>query len=232
MDGSWPLLHVSLDVRRRQPINQLPGFRASHRLPTDTSARSQTFVSSLTQPQLKRDLDQVFDRIRRQFRFRRTEINCHEEPGAGTITTPSFQYDSTFALCADDHSQVEWHQSVSQMAQAEAIISTPFEGVFGELFDCVTFYPSRAIDLEALIDRFEATDDARLDLDYDREITRCELRIAGSRASVQVEPERLQIVHPYPAAPRELVRSLIEVQSVLVDFSSLQLTDRPSGHTT
>ena len=101
------------------------------------------------------------------------------------------------------------------------MLTDDFASVFGDLFDTVEFSPPSPVDLESLIDRIEEIDDERVSLSYDRNVTHCEISIAGTDATLYITSESFRIIHPEPQTTRVLINSLFEVQNALVDFSSL-----------
>lgn len=214
---------VSLARREYSEVQQLAGFKKkTHHVPDGVDSKSQTFVRKLAAEQIRGDLDHMFRELRSAFRFKRTEIECSEwEDGSGSITTPFFRYSSVMSQSPDDATGAIWERDISEITVPEQLIAEPFAAVFGRLFDTVEFTPPSPIDLEALIDRIEDLDDERVLLDYDRNITFCEIAIANTSIRIHVTPDVFRIVHPKPTLPRELIASLLEVQNALVDFSTL-----------
>lgn len=214
---------VSLAARKCELVQNLQGFKkAKHRIPDEVNARTQTFVGGLGKTQVREDLDRVFASLRSAFRFKRTQLQTTEtDDGAGSITTPFFRYTSCVYQNPNDASEVIWQRDISDVTEPEQILTEDFADVFGEFFDTVEFVPESQIDLERLVDVVEEIDDQRVTLEYDRNLTYCEIAIEGTAAKIHVTVESFRIVHPEPTDPRVLVSSFFEVQEALVDFSSL-----------
>ena len=214
---------VLLAFRHRELVRNLPGFKKSnHRVPDEVNARTQLFVGKLGEDRVRLDLDHVFDSLRAAFRFKRTELQAIEtEEGAGSITTPFFRYTSCVYQNPSDASEAILQRDVSEIAAPDQLLTDNFAAVFGDVFDTVEFVPQSAIDLEVLIDRIEELDDPRVSLAYDRQVSCCEITIAGTKAKIQVTADAFRIIHPEPQAPRILVESFFSVQNALVDFSTL-----------
>lgn len=214
---------VSLAARKCELVQNLQGFKkAKHRIPEEITTRTQTFVGGLGADQIREDLDRVFASLRSAFRFKRTQLQTHEtDDGAGSITTPFFRYTSCVYQNPANASEVIWQRDISDVTEPGKLLSSNFAEAFGEVFDTVEFVPNSAIDLERLVDVVEEIDDDRVTLEYDRNLTYCEIAIEGTTAKIHVTKEAFRIVHPEPTDPRVLVSSFFEVQDALVDFSSL-----------
>lgn len=213
--------HVSLALRQREPIRNLPGFRKNaHRVPDEVNASSRAFVAKLAANLMQSDLDKVFRELRAAFRFKRTEIQTTEwGDGSGTILTPYFRYGSKVELDPHDATEAIWLRDLSGITHPQQLLTDSFAKVFGLLFDTVEFAPPARIDLELMIDRIEGLDDERVTIMYDRQITRCEISLAEMTAKVEVTPDALRIVHARAQPPRVLVESFFATQNALLDLS-------------
>ena len=212
---------VSLVMRKSELVQRLPNFdKSKHRVPDEINDRSQRFVGSLSRSQVREDLDEVFQTLRVAFRFKRTQMQTHEtDDGAGSITTPYFRYTSCVYQNPANAAELVWQRDVSEVKVPDELLSDQFSEAFGLVFDTVEFMPSGNIDLEKLVDTIEEIDDDRVSLEYDRQLTYCEVYLEGSLAKLQVTSDAFRIVHPEPTPPRELVSSFFEFQEALVDFS-------------
>ena len=223
-NGSSPeplIQHVSLVVRSQKPVRKLNGFRRGFSIPEVVDSRSRAFVEKLAAGDVRTDLDDVFSALRTAYRFRRTTLEVDEfgESG-GSIRCPHFSYTSFVEQHPDTPGVAIWHRMVSQIVKPDQLVSDNFAAVFPETFDTVELVPPSTIDLSLLIDRIEELESDDVVLDYDRKITRCEIRIAGQASLIRVTESALCIVHPEPTSPRVLVESLFEAERALVDFSS------------
>jgi len=212
---------VSLVIRKSELVQRLSNFQKSkHRVPDEINDRSQRFVGALSSDQIRNDLDAVFQMLRVAFRFKRTQMQTHEtDDGAGSITTPYFRYTSCVYQNPANAAELVWQRDISDVNVPEEILSEQFAEVFGQVFDTVEFIPNSPIDLEKLVDTLEDIDDDRVRLEYDRQLTYCEVYLDGNPAKLQVTSEAFRIVHPDPTQPSDLVSSFFEFQDALVDFS-------------
>lgn len=220
--GESLIRSVSLVVRTQQRIRSLAGFQKKFSEPDEINARTQAFVEKTASADVQSDLDSIFDRMRRAFRFKRTQLTASEfGAGGGTIECPSFSYVSYFEQDPNSAADAIWHRLITRISSPEQLLTAEFATVFDGMFDTVELVPPSEIDLELLIDRIEEVDNDEVTLDYDRNVTRCGIQIEGNDARIDVTTRALSIVHPEPASTRQLVTSLFEVQKSLVDFSGL-----------
>lgn len=213
---------VLLVFRHRQLVRNLAGFKKSnHRIPDEITDRTQKFVGKLGSSQVRDDLDRVFDSLRTAFRFKRTELKTQEtDDGAGSIITPFFRYTSCVYQDSSNADEAIWQRDVSEIANPNHLVSDEFISVFGSAFDTVELVPPSTINLEALIDHVEALEDSRVSLQYDRQVTHCEMAIEGMNAKIHVTPDAFRIVHAEPSSPRILADSFFSVRMALADFSA------------
>lgn len=211
---------VLLATRKLGLVQRLPGFtKSKHRVPDDVTDRAQSFVGALATNQIRDDLDSVFQLLRTAFRFKRTQLEAQETAdGAGSIATPYFRYTSCVYQNPANAAEVIWQRDISEVTAPEQILTDEFAQVFGQVFDTVEFLPANEINLEALIDTIEEIDDPRVRVEYDRQLTYCEVFIDDIEAKLQVTVDAFRIVHPEPTHPRVLVSSFMAFQESLVDF--------------
>ena len=220
-----PEMHgVLLALRTTQLVRNLPGYRkGDHRIPEDVNDRTQRFVGRLGGSLVAADLDHVFQSLRTGFRFKRTDLATQEtDEGSGSITTPFFRYTSCVYQHPRNADEAIWQRDVSEIVDANQLLSPGFVSVFGETFDTVELVPHSAMNLEKLIDHIEDRADPRVSLSYDRNITACEIGIEGVPAKIQVTKDVFQIKHPHPSSPRRLMDSLFALQLSITDFADSQ----------
>ena len=214
------LENVSLVHRQHELIKSLPSFKKkTHTVPDQINSHTQSFVAKLAAATVTEDLDQVFSNLRAAFRFKRTEIESTDwEDGSGSITTPYFRYVSAVTQNPDAPDEVVWQRDVSLISDVEQILTDEFVTAFGQLFDTVEFTPNDPIDLEQIVDRIEAIEDDRVWIEYDRQLTFCEVTLEGCTERIRITRESFRIVHPQAESPRVLVDSLFRVQHRLLGY--------------
>ncbi len=212
------LRNVALTYRLTEPVQRLPSFnKKNHRVPDTVNSHTQAFVAKLANDRVRQDLDDVFAQLRSAFRFKRSEIESTDlDAASGAITTPLFRYTSSAAQNPNVASEYIWQRDISHITDTDRLGADEFVEAFGKVFDTVEVTPRDPINLEQIIDRLEEIDDDRIWLEYDRQITQCEITIDGCEEEIHVTSESLRIVHPQAQSPQTLVDSLFRIQSRLL----------------
>ncbi|MEQ9409080.1 MAG: hypothetical protein RIK87_15195 [Fuerstiella sp.] len=207
---------VALVREQRQRVRDLSGFRSSHKVPAETSERTQAFVGRIADSDISDDLDARFSEFRRHFGFKRRDLRVSEpENGTGAIATPWFEYRVTVTQATDDSSEAVWRRQVSDFRQPEPLLSSEFATAFGKLFDTVEFEPPEPLDIEDFIDRLEARHDPALSLDYDRTATWCQLTSSDIPGLLNICSDRIALRTMQPDLPARLLESFFLFRSCL-----------------
>jgi hypothetical protein len=214
------IAEMSFVVRSRSKLKNLSGWKKGDRIPERVSDFSQTLVAKCAADELKKDLDDVYDKLKEAFGFTRRELVAAEaEDGAGTIITPHFHYSVTVTHNPQELDGVVWQRTVNSITAPAHISSTAFSAVFDEVFDTLAFQLPSKVSIEDFID---AVEDARipdLKIKYDREATYCEIQIAGAVGRITLEPERLSIVHDRRTQTKQLLGSFETVRKLVLDHN-------------
>lgn len=216
------MARFSLIFRKTEPIQSLSGFnKRTHRIPETVNHQSESFVANLVASPIREELDEVFGRLRNQFGLKRKELTSSEcGDGFGTINTPFFQYAYSAYLNPQTPSELIWQNEISEITEPNQLLTKNFETVFGTLFNSIEFVPPWSLDLTAMIDFVEDNPDRKIKIDYDRQISFCEIKVRGCSASVRAEHDSFQIQSSRPVRPRELFKSYQKVYHSLADFFS------------
>ncbi|MEZ6060047.1 MAG: hypothetical protein R3C19_06780 [Planctomycetaceae bacterium] len=215
-DNDAGMIDVALVREQTTRVRDLSGFRKGHQVPAEASDRASAFVARIAAADLSRDLDEHFAQFRRQFRFRRTELQVSDpENGAARISTPWFDYRVSVTLDSTKTSQAIWRRQVSEFRSPEQLFSGEFASVFGQSFDTVEFTPPAMIDLEAFIDHVEDRDDNSLTIEYDRRSTWCELSIDEIPARMVVRSDLVSLIARQPQIPAQLLESFLAMRKRL-----------------
>ncbi len=207
-------------------FKELRGFEKRHRVPQTVSAGDMQFVATLAEPQLHADLDKVFADLRSAFALKRRGISVSgPADGGGTIETPFFNYEIAVSQLESDPSRVVWRRSITDIRHPENVFDERFENVFGTQFSILEVATAEPLDLETIVDHVE---DAELDsvkIDYDKELTWCEIQVAGSVAAVRIHSNSIRVSSRKDVSPRELLEAFVDVQQQF--FESLRCGDSP-----
>jgi hypothetical protein len=213
------MTELSFVRERTASLRSLSGWRSHFRIPSGVSGATQHFVAGLAEEELKQDLDKNFDALRTAFRFSRRELQpSAPDDGTGTITTPHFNYSVTVSLNPDEASEVLWRRTVDAIRAPDRIGSPAFAQVFDGVFDTLMFSLPSQVNLEEFIDAVDAMQLPDVKLDYDREVTYCDLRIEGAAEKVTLRPDMLSIVHYRPQKIRQLLESFDTLRKLVQKY--------------
>ena len=211
------MLNFALVGEQQSRVCDLSGFRRSHRVPDEVSARANDFVRRIASDDIGEDLDQWFAGLRRELRLKRAQMKVSDPyRGSGTIITPTFKYQVSVGLSEDDPSLVTWQRRVSEFAALEAVLRDGFSSTFGTIFDTLEFAPVEPIDVEEFIDWIEGKADSQLEPDYDRTATWCCLIAPQQMASTMlIEAQLVSLKSLSPCPPGTLVKSFMAFRELL-----------------
>lgn len=186
-----------LDPRRLQRIlfrserpgrvKELSGFRKSHNIPERVNAWARRFVQRIGASDLKADLDEVYERIREHFGYKRKDVETSgEDAGYGAIRTPDFEYAVLLELDSADPSQVVWRREVGQLASLDVVRHPAFRHVFGDRLDQLVFEFLEPQDVAAFVDRFESDPPPGARIRLDSDASQAEITLSGFAGRVCV----------------------------------------------
>jgi len=176
-------------------IRDLAGFRKSHGLPERANEWARKFVNRIAQPDLKADVDAMFDRIRETFNYKRKDLEASaERDGFGFIRTPDFEYTVSVEVNPEEPTSVIWRREVGRLAGADFVRSEGFGAVFAESFDRLAFEFAEPVDVAAFVDRLEdkPLEGVKVNVASGSDVAEVKLaghagRIALSRGAVSIE---------------------------------------------
>ena len=216
-----PYQGIAFSYSQFLPVRRLAGFKKSHQVPDEVTIHTQAFVERVGGPHVQADLDRVFSALRKAFRFKRSELQTgNATAGSGFIATPSFRYVSHFIQNSRRAAEAIWQRCVSEITAPDTLLTESFAQVFDGCFDTVDLVPIAPFDLAKLIDHIEDRDDPQLSLEYDRQLTQCDVSISSSNVKMRITENSFQIAHPKPTTTRQLLESLLAAQNTLGELSS------------
>lgn len=213
---------VRLIDEKRVPVKQLDGFQKHHRVPTSAGESDQRFVIDITQSQLDADLQEVFTALRKSFGLKRKEISVDgPADGGGIITTDFFNYEIHVALDQSEPSSVVWRRAITEIGEPARVFAGPFEQVFGKQFSVLELLTHQPLHLEAIVDHIEDAELDTVNLDYDKDLTWCEVKHADALTSVVMREDSIRVISHKPVSPQELLESFWEIQRQFISTLSL-----------
>ncbi len=205
-----------------EPIKQITGFAKHHRVPTTHNAGDQRFVVDLTFDEIDNDLQTTFRSLRQAYGLKRKEIQVHgPDDGMGVITTPFFNYEYHASQSEDDPGVVIWQRLITSIMEPARIFAGPFEEVFGQRFNEMEISIKDELDLESIVDHIEECEPANLSIDYDKDLTWCEIEPAQSGMTIVIKPRSLQLVSRKEISPQDLLNAFLKVQQDFIATMNL-----------
>lgn len=204
------LANVVLVREQRSRIRDLKGFRKSHQVPTEINDHTNSFVGRIAAEDLNEELNVCFDEFRKALKLKRTELTV-QDPEAGTagITTPHFLYQITARQAEDDAATVVIRRQLGQIRDVESLKGSACAVVFGATFDTVEYMPGHRLDLASFVDDFEDRQVTGVTLDYDRQLTWCQLVIPGAKGFLRMTADVISVILTQPQAPETLLTTFL-----------------------
>jgi hypothetical protein len=175
-------------------VKDLAGYRKSHGIPERANEWARKFVNRIGQPDLKADLDAMFDRIRESFHYKRKDVEAAaERDGFGVIRTPDFEYTVSVEVNPEDPSAVIWRREVGRLADPDFVRSEGFNAVFGPSFDKLAFEFAEPVDVAAFVDRIEDKPPEGVTVQVASGADAAEVKLAGHTGRIAVTRESVVI---------------------------------------
>lgn len=208
-------MNLALIKKRMRPIRGLSGFKKNHRVPDRIDDRAEKFIADLVEAEVKEELNLIYQRLRKELSLRRADMKVSHEYGTAAIDTPYFQYALVVCLNPEQPAEVIWQRQITDIRDRVQVLSNPFERVFPNMFDTVEYFPETTLDIDELIDRIEALEDDRIELNYDMEATGCTLEIEGIDGLVEFTSNTISLSHASDISPKDLLQSFLDMQEMM-----------------
>ncbi|MEL7499797.1 MAG: hypothetical protein AAFN77_19495 [Planctomycetota bacterium] len=217
MNAETSPLKIRFIERRSEPVKHLPGFQKHHRVPTAASPNDQRFIVSLAEPLLDNDLQDKFSSLRKAFGLKRKEISVDGPfEGTGIVATPFFEYRIVVELDESTPSRVLFTRTIENIGEPARIVAAPFETVFENMFSEMEVVTESTLDLEAIVDAIEDAESAEVSIDYDKDLTWCEIQLINSASTVIVKPNSIVVSSAKETTPQQLLELFVDIQQQFV----------------
>lgn len=191
-------------------IKSLSGFGKNHHVPDYVSNSTKNFVESISADDVEELCDQVFDEIKKQFKYKRQDLTYE----SSRIVAPDFEY---AAWCEQDDSNPEKALLFEELTNVKPsiIADDRFNAVFDGTFSQLVFEFPRKLNVAELIDSIEEADREDIEIDYPKDSSWCEITFEGSDVTVEVKGRELTVVSPSASTPRALLDAFFNAQKLL-----------------
>ena len=204
-------------------VRSLSGFQKGHHVPDRVNDASERFVARIASKDVEEDIDKVRDSLRNTFGFKRNDLKTDLSDGEGSIITPYFDYEMAVVLDPDAPSRVIWRRQVTNIRVPEQILTEEFEEVFSGMFDTLEFVTTGdPFNIESIIDQIEEMDEEDITVDYNRDLTRCVIKMTNIDSTISITSHTFSIFRTKGNSPRLLIKSFFEVQKQLINTYQLK----------
>ena len=213
---------ISFVTEQQKPVKELKGISKTAGASASKGPITPKYLGELAQAELDADLDETFAKLKSSFKFKRKEINADgPADGMGVITTPGFFYEVSVHPQEDTFRNIVIRRSIREIKDADVITGAAFFEVFGTKFNQLEVASEKGLELETIIDQIEDADADDVELDYDREITYCNIGLKTMRTTIVVKPNLITVKGPLDVTPAELIESFFEMQNCFMDSLNL-----------
>ena len=175
-------------------VKDLTAWRKTYDLPEAAGPSSRKFVARVANPDVKTDLDLVYEAARQALGYRRKDVTVETGPdGFGCVRTPDFEYTVTASLDPDDPTRVAWRREAGGFADPAFVRGPDFAAVFGKLFDALAFEFRSPVDVEELVDRLEDRPPKGAKVQVASDGSSCDILLAGFAGRVTVDRHSLTV---------------------------------------
>ena len=214
MDGSTKLSFVE---QRTEPIKQLPGFQKGYRVPTTANPSDEKFIAKIAEPILDEDLQDTFSALRKVFGLKRKEISVDGPfEGGGIVSTPFFDYEVRVSIDPESPSRVIFARSISNIVDFGKVLDERFDDVFGKRFSTLMVEVESELDLETIVDTIEEEDPDGVTVDYDKDLTWCEIQVLGSTATIVAQAHSIRVESVRETTPKQLLDLFTDIQQQFI----------------
>jgi hypothetical protein len=182
--------------RADQPgrVKDLSGFRKSHTVPDRANEWARKYVARTAAPDIKLDLDNVFDAVREQFGYKRKDVDVSaERDGFGFIRTPDFEYTVGVSVNPDEPSDVIWRREIGRLSDPAFVRSEGYVAIFGPMFDKLVFEFTSPVNVAEFVDRIEDAPPEGVKVSIASDANAAEIKLAGFAGKVTVTPQAVEI---------------------------------------
>ncbi len=205
------------------PIKELKGFSRGGRVPTSTSPGDIRYVMQLAKADIDADLEVKFGSLRSAFGLKRKQLEVTEpDDGIGVITTPGFAYEVTVSVDEENPGKAIWRRCLVGITDPDLLAGEAFDEVFGSDFSILEVAVPDGLNVEAIVDCVEEADPDTVKIDYDKDVTWCEIRLAESDVKVRVTSEAIRVSSRGETSPTQLIEAYAEVQTRFLQSLGLQ----------
>lgn len=205
---------ISFVGRSRGAVKLLDGFKKGHhRIPDAANEATHGFLARICEPELQREAEALFQRIRGRLGYKRAQISLSLSPALAVLTAADFTLEIAYALDVDDPASYSVTQTLLQLRSGDLAQTEDFSAVFDGMFSEISFALKKGAGVESVIDAIESLDEAHgLAVDYPSDCSECRISVKDVSAEIRFTGATLDMVFPRSGSPRELISEFARVR--------------------
>jgi hypothetical protein len=216
---------IELITQSEESVRNLSGFKKRfHSVPEYKSSTAEGFISSISEKEVKEQMENVSSSLRNLLKLRRKDFEITIEGGYSLFECPYFNYDYSIELQEEDPSTVVFTGRLTPIDIDKLIaISSEIDSCFPEWFDTLIYNLSKSLNLNQLIDRIEENDDEAMEdfeIDYDTEVTYIEFFSKKLGRTVIIKPHEVEFSFNAQEDIPDMLEGLKELSNQLLLVSS------------
>lgn len=215
-ESSSPFVsRISLVGRGTGLVKNLAGFRKQHHtVPDAVNPATTAFLGKLCAPDLAEEAEQIFQRAKEGFRYKRTELSLDVTSPVAVLTARDFTLEITYALEKANPAAYEITRTLHSLANGGLVARPELNALFAGAFTGLVFVLTKGVKVEAVIDAVEAQDTVgKLTVAYPSDCRHCVLSVEGVVGEVICDGATLEMRFPRPGSPADLMESFVAVRS-------------------
>jgi hypothetical protein len=216
------LKYVRLLNDQGRPVKLLSGFTKGHFVPDRVNDASEAFVSKIAETEMETEVDEIHQKLKDAFHFKRRDITASVDGGSGSIITPYFDYELLVSLNPKDPREAIFHRRVINIREPDQVFSDQFDNVFMGTFDRLEFGTSESLDLELVVDEIEALDSEEITVKHNKEMTQCLIELRDHNFSIEITKETFCLIQVGRKSPKSLIQSFFDVQTLFINKLELK----------
>lgn len=217
------LKSVDLIGHKGGSIRELSGFRKkSHRVPDSVNSYTQNFVEGIASDDLEQEANEIHDKLKANFKYKRKEIKLDIDGASAVISTKDFDLSVNYAQDPDDAADYIIEYQINNIKDPETLLNDGLQKILDRKFDQVRFLIEGSINLEEMIDAIEAAEPEGLELIYPADCSSLTISILACDWQILVTCHGVSIVNSYLESPSKMLSYLKEGQNLIHSQSLLR----------
>ena len=196
-------------------IRKLPGFKASHHLPTEYNTCSIEFVQKIGTEKITQIATEILEHQRSIFNLKRIDFNLDIQNGAVVVETPQISYIVSITIDPKLSRQYLIKTEVRAFKDSNLITQSELLNSLNPYCNLLYIRSDNSINIADIIDKIEAIDELRSILSYPIDATECTLRFDQYNINLKISDKGLDIDSIMPKGLFDLFKNSSHVLSLL-----------------